>query len=529
MQTATFMMKVKVFFTKKKIIWTVIILLVLLGGWFIFGRGSSSSTIQTSLVKKQDIQKTVLTTGQVVSSTNLDLSFQTSGVVRKINVIEGDIVKVGQTLAVLDQGIVSANLQNARATLAQAQANYEKIKSAATPQDIAVSQAAFDSASIALTNATQNLLNELSVAYNNANTVVFSNTNNLFLNPGSANPQFSVPGIVIADQQLMIGINIERTGINSMLASWQNEISTLNQSNVDKTTSDSLANLSSVSKYLSDIINILTNTQFATSANSATITAATAPVVSGKATIDATYTTLTNYGQSVNSAKASLAQAQASLSLKQAPARQEDVDIAAAQVLSAQSGVDSAQVAMNNTVLSAPASGTITQVDVKLGEQAVAMKEIMILQNVGDLHAEALVSESDIASVAVGQSIDNTFDALGPDQHFTTTVLSVNPASTVVSGVVNYKVVGSLEKIPEVKPGMTDNMTIMVAEKKDVLAVPSSAIVNKNGGRFIKVIDDTKKKTYHEVSVQTGLEADGGLTEIISGLSVGQEIITYIK
>jgi len=106
----------------------------------------------------------------------------------------------------------------------------------------------------------------------------------------------------------------------------------------------------------------------------------------------------------------------------------------------------------------------------------------MKLLNVTDLHTEALVSESDIASVAVGQSIDNTFDALGPDKHFTTTVLTVNPASTIVSGVVNYKVTGSLEKIPEVKPGMTDNMTIMVAEKKGVLAVPSSAVVNKTTG-----------------------------------------------
>ena len=108
-------------------------------------------------------------------------------------------------------------------------------------------------------------------------------------------------------------------------------------------------------------------------------------------------------------------------------------------------------------------------------------------------------------------------------------MLTVNPASTIVSGVVNYKVTGSLEKIPGVKPGMTDNMTIMVAEKKGVLAIPSSAVVNKNGGRFVNIIDDPKKKTYHEVSVTTGLEADGGLTEITSGLSAGQEIVTYIK
>ena len=69
----------------------------------------------------------------------------------------------------------------------------------------------------------------------------------------------------------------------------------------------------------------------------------------------------------------------------------------------------------------------------------------------------------------------------------------------------------------------------MVAEKKAVLAVPSSAIVNKNSKKYAKVIDDIKTKTYHEVEVTTGLEADGGLSEILSGLSEGQEIVTYIK
>jgi len=76
---------------------------------------------------------------------------------------------------------------------------------------------------------------------------------------------------------------------------------------------------------------------------------------------------------------------------------------------------------------------------------------------------------------------------------------------------------------------MTANMTITVAQEKNVLVVPSSAIINKNNQQIVRVITDPKNKTYKEVSVQTGLEADGGLTEIISGLSEGQSIVTYIK
>ena len=88
------------------------------------------------------------------------------------------------------------------------------------------------------------------------------------------------------------------------------------------------------------------------------------------------------------------------------------------------------------------------------------------MQDVGNLHVEADVSEANIASVQTGQSVDVTFDALGPDRHFSGTVLTVNPASTVVSGVVDYLVKASLPNIPDIKPGMTANMTILVGAKK---------------------------------------------------------------
>ncbi|MCX6722950.1 MAG: efflux RND transporter periplasmic adaptor subunit, partial [Candidatus Staskawiczbacteria bacterium] len=232
---------------------------------------------------------------------------------------------------------------------------------------------------------------------------------------------------------------------------------------------------------------------------------------------------------SISSYKTSLRTAQDTLSAKQSKPRQEDVDLAKGQVLSAQGQVAAAQTTLNNLVITAPEPGTITSVDVKVGEIATPSKEVVILQDVGNLHAEANVSEANVASLQVGQPIDYTFDALGPDQHFAGKVLTINPASTVISGVVDYKVTGSLDNVPNIKPGMTANMTILVAKKDNVLAIPSTAIINKNSKQYVKVIDDSKNKTYHQVQVQTGLEADGGLVEIISGLSDGQQIVTYIK
>ncbi len=530
MQTPTFLSKIRAFFTRKRLIWLIVLLIVIFAGWFFFGRKSSVSNIQTGIVKKQDIQKTVLTTGQVVSSTDLDLSFQAGGVVRSLRVKEGDVVKAGQVLATLDQGTSGAQLESARASLAQAEASYNKMLAAATPADIAVSQASVNAAETTLANAKQSLKNAISNAYNNANTVVLSDTNILFSNPQSYNPQFTIVGTVQTNAALVSKINGERVEINSMLENWQTEVSLLNESNIDTVVLNAEKNLLTISNYLSDIINVITTfTQVTSGGSQTTVTTYQSGVAGGKATVDAQYNALAAAAQAVKTAESSLVTAKASLSLKQAPARQEDLDIARAQVLAAQASVHSAESQVSNTVIVAPIAGTITQVDIKLGEQATPSKEVMKLINVGELHAEALVSEADIASVQVGQTIDVTFDALGPDQNFTSKVLTVNPASTVISGVVDYKVTASLENIIGVKPGMTANMTILVDEKKDVVSAPSSAIVNQDGKKFVKVIDDPKEKTYHQVEVTVGLSADGGLTEITSGLTEGQEIVTYIK
>jgi RND family efflux transporter MFP subunit len=248
-----------------------------------------------------------------------------------------------------------------------------------------------------------------------------------------------------------------------------------------------------------------------------------------KTSINAVLDGVTGLQQNIASLKLALQKAQDQLSVTTAPPTKADIDLAKAQILSAQGQVASAQTTLNNSVITAPVSGTITQVDIKVGEQAVASQEVMVLQDINDLHAEADVSEADIASLQIGQPIDYTFDALGPDQHFSGKVLTINPASIVISGVVDYLVKGSLDNIPNIKPGMTANMTILVAKKDNALAVPSTAIINKNNNQYVRVIDNSKNKTYHEVQVKTGLQADGGLVEIISGLNDGQEIVTYMK
>ncbi len=518
------------FLTKKRVIWGIV--LIVIGGLIVLGyinkKNAPNTSIQTDTVKKQDIEQTVLTTGQVVSKTDLSLSFQGSGVIRQIRVNEGAAVKTGQILATLDQASASASLTSALGSLAQAQANYDKVLAGASNEQITVAQRAVDAAQTSLDNANQNLAttkqqqtvlvkNAYNALLNSTPAVVVGPTNRSTVNPtisgtygGSEQGQYKISLYMAGNMQYTV------TGLGSGTGAIP-----LNAAIPVSMGNGLFLQFPNGTYYPDDYWTVdIPNTKAATYLTNSN--AYQSAVESQQSA--------TNAAQAqVNNAQVALEQAKASLDVQRSAARPADLAVARAQILSAQGQVASARAILGNLTLRAPANGTITQITVKVGEQASALQAVMTLQNIGDLHAEANVSEANVASLKIGQTVDFTFDALGPDRHSTGTIQTINPASTVVSGVVNYKVTASIPKIAEIKPGMTANMTILVDEKKQVLTAPNSAVISENGKRSVRVIDDTVKKTYHSVDVTTGLEADGGLVEILSGVTEGQEVVTYIK
>jgi len=510
-------MKIPKFLKRKRNIWIILaIIVVIVICYFVFGRKNNTGSIQTGFATKQNLQETVLSTGQVVSGTNLNLSFQASGIVRHVLVSEGDAVSSGETLAELDKSSASANLISAQGSLAQAQANYEKLLAGATQQNIQTVQDSVNSSKQDLANSYNGGINTLNNAYTavyNAYNAIISIQNNYFT---TQDPQ----GIAVSNA---------KSDISNIMQNVQKYLDTAEKSmlplDIDGAISQSVIGLNSVY----DDVNAA-RTQCDQGIYYYKVTSADKASLDGqKTSVNSALTAVTALQQSIASLKLAYKKAEDQLSVTTAPPTQADVDLAKAQIVSAQGQVALAETALNNLTITAPESGTITQVDIKVGEQATTSQEVMVLQDISNLHAEADVSEADVASLQVGQPIDYTFDALGPDQHFAGKVLTINPASTVISGVVDYLVKGTLDNIPGIKPGMTANMTILVAKKDSALAVPSTAIINKDSKQYVRIITNDKSKTYSQVQVQTGLQADGGLVEITSGIKEGQEIVTYLK
>lgn len=214
------------------------------------------------------------------------------------------------------------------------------------------------------------------------------------------------------------------------------------------------------------------------------------------------------------------------MNLKRATARQPDVDSALADVITAQAGVESANARLEKKIIRAPANGTITKVDIKVGEISTPQKEIIVLQDISNLYLEANVGEGNISTISLGQIVDVSYDAF-PGQKYTATVSSIDPSATENGTIINYKIKALIENIENVRPGMTANMSIVTAELPDVLVVPGRVIQKDDQGQFVDLVIPSKArrtKTQRTI-ITTGLKGDGDMVEVKTGLSEGQKIL----
>lgn len=498
----------------RKIIYSVILIVLILVVYGIFKPKDNSANITTDTAKIINLKQTVLATGQVTSNIDLDLSFFGSGVVRSMKVKVGDEVKTGQILATLDQGNELGALTSAKGAVAAAEAKYQKILAGASNEEIKLSQVALDNAK----NDFERVKLQQKVLVENAYNAMLSN--NLVAVPSNS--------------------SIESVEAPTISGTYEGGVEGDYVLSIPEPSSFVTAGIETSTGKISSSTPIKLGTkglfiQFPSNFNSNSNTQWTISIPNKKSSTYVTYynayqSALKTQDSALGVAQALIDQREAELSLKKATARSVDLDLAKADILSAEGQLQLASANFEHTILRAPANGTITKVDIKIGELAQALKNVISLQDVKNIYLEADINEANITSIKLDAPIDITFDAFGAEKVFKGKIIKIDPSSTIISGVVNYKVTANIIDAPELRPGMTANMTILVGEKNNILSIPSRAILkDKTGKKTVRLITDPKTKEYKEIEVTTGMEGDGGITEIINGLKEGEEIVVLIK
>ncbi|HLD81614.1 MAG TPA: efflux RND transporter periplasmic adaptor subunit [Patescibacteria group bacterium] len=219
---------------------------------------------------------------------------------------------------------------------------------------------------------------------------------------------------------------------------------------------------------------------------------------------------------------------QAQLDLKKAKPREVDLASSRASVSRLSAVRDDAVHQLEKTRLLAPIDGVVSEIFHEVGEQALSSSTFLTMLTSFEYQIEVDISEADIAKVNIDDSVSMSFDAFGVDREFVGRVFFIDPAETVIQDVVYYEVNIELSQIDSaIKPGMTVNVDILTDEKEDVLFIPQRAVVFDGNKNLVRVLKNGTEVEEREVTV--GIRGDEGVIQITSGLSEGEEVITFIK
>ena len=229
----------------------------------------------------------------------------------------------------------------------------------------------------------------------------------------------------------------------------------------------------------------------------------------------------------VDSTIKALAVAKAQLDKTTAGPRVQDVELQRAQVNQAQASIDLLKNQLANNQIMAPVDGVITDVAYKNGEQTNVGQVAIKMMAQSGFEIEIDVAETDIAKVKINDPAAITLDAYGDSVKFDGQVVFIEPAATVIQGVIYYKVkIDFTAGDHPVKPDMTATATIVTARKDNVVLIPLRAVLDTTGNKITRVLINGQVV---ERPVRLGLTADGGQVEVLSGVSENEQVITYIK
>ena len=287
------------------------------------------------------------------------------------------------------------------------------------------------------------------------------------------------------------------------------------------------------------------------------------------------------YQAVVHQMEGDLANARAALELAQATAKRKqelvaehaaapaDLDSALAGLHQAQATVkikeanlEKAKVDLDHCTILSPIDGIVISRSVDVGQTVAASLNAPVLfiiaNDLAKMQIDSNVAEADVGTVEVEQAVDFTVDAF-PYRTFHGKVVQVRNAATTVQNVVTYDVVISVSNADlKLKPGMTANVSIIVAHRDDAVKVSNSALrfrppealetanatpaappspgggMKRPGGGGRSGGSKGERKVYvlpagaqkpEPVTVKLGIN-DGIATEVLEGLKPGDLVVT---
>jgi HlyD family secretion protein len=205
---------------------------------------------------------------------------------------------------------------------------------------------------------------------------------------------------------------------------------------------------------------------------------------------------------------------------------------AEAQLEQQRAAVDTAQEDLQNATIVSPMDGVVLSRDSEVGSavgsilsQGASATLIMTLGDLKEVYIKGKVDESDVGKIYLGESARITVESY-KDQKFWGKVTKISPLGTEKDNVTTFEVRVSISnEAGKLRALMTANAEIILEEHKGVLTIPEGAILYaKDKSTQVEIPDPVSEKGRKKISVTAGI-SNGSRTEVLKGLSEGQQVI----
>ena len=541
----------------------------------------SKTSYRYASAQSAPIQETVRATGQIKPAQNVDMSFELSGRIAKVNYKVGDQVKVGDILMELDNSLQAATVDQARAMLLQKQAGatqpqidiYKAAADAAkadisktitdTAESVNIAQAALDTAENNLKLASGGDSSQIvSQAYESAETAMQATLPKLDDALTQADSMIGVDNSasVINFQNQLSALDPSKlaisktkyTTVKQEILNNRNTISALNlessHTDIDSALLNELTVLSDTSDLLSSVSDVLNTTLTGSNLTSATLSGMKTVIQTTRTGIVAQSSALVAYKQATSNAKNSLdtvniaynkatedltnakSSAASAIKLKQLVYAQAQANLQnisqptrSVDLAPLRAALESASAAYAKTQLHSPLAGIISHEDGKAGAIVIPNIPVVSVMDQHGYQLEIYVSGPDVAKIKIGDKANATLDAYGSDTIFPASVIKIDPATSQAGYKVTLQFANDDVRL---KPDMAASATIITQDKPTAVIIPGLSVIQRNGEYFVLVKNNSSQP--QERQVQVGIK-DTTNWEITSGLQAGEQVVNFGK
>ncbi|MGM3161977.1 efflux RND transporter periplasmic adaptor subunit [Dickeya undicola] len=228
-------------------------------------------------------------------------------------------------------------------------------------------------------------------------------------------------------------------------------------------------------------------------------------------------------------------------------ATQADIDALDAQIVRAKIAVNTAQVNLGYTKIVSPMNGTVVALPVEQGQTVNAVQSAPTIAKVANLDTmtvEAKISEADVINVRTGMPV--WFTILGnPNKRYQAVLRAIEPApesissessstsgngsssnntsSSSSSSAIYYNGLFDVDNPDEtLRISMTAQVYILLSEAKHAIVVPVSALMERQGKRFVQVVQPQGQTEWREVTL--GI-SDNAYIQLLSGVLPGEAVV----